>query len=327
MATALTDNCRELLEFQHGAIARWQVAPSGPDLAAFHTVLRSGRWQQLYRGVYASFTGDPPRECLLWAAVLRAGPGAVLSHHTAAELDHLTDRPSAALHVTVAHLHQIAVPEQERSELAPPVVLHRSRRIDQARHPARTPPRTRIEETVLDLTQAAASFDQAFGWLSAGCGRRLVTPQRLAAAVAARPRLRWRREILAAVATVAEGVHSNLEYRYVRDVERPHGLPTARRQARTSRQGRSQYFDNLYQPFGVAVELDGVAAHPAEDRWQDIHRDNRDARAGIITLRYSWTDVTSRRCEVAAEVAAVLCLRGWPGPVRPCSPACQAAIR
>jgi hypothetical protein len=327
MAIALTDGCQQLLDFQHGVIARWQVPATGPEQAAMHTLVRSGRWRQLYRGVYASFTGDPPRNCLLWAAVLRAGPGAVLSHYTAAELDHLTDQPSTALHVTVDHLRRIAIPGQVRSELAPPIVVHRSRRIDQARHPVRSPPRTRIEETVLDLTQVAASFDRAFGWLSAACGRRLVMPQQLMAAVTARPRLRWRPEILAAIETVAEGVHSNLEFRYVRGVERPHGLPAARRQAKVTRQGRSQYFDNLYQPYGVAVELDGVAAHLTENRWRDIHRDNRDAQAGIITLRYSWTDVTCRRCEVADEVASVLRLRNWPGPFRSCSPACHAAAR
>ena len=36
-----------------------------------------------------------------------------------------------------------------------------------------------------------------------------------------------------------------LEGRYVRDVERPHGLPTAVRQARTAQIPRSRYVDNL----------------------------------------------------------------------------------
>ena len=39
----------------------------------------------MHRGVYADFTGAPTREAQLWAALLRAGPGAVLSHWTAAE--------------------------------------------------------------------------------------------------------------------------------------------------------------------------------------------------------------------------------------------------
>ena len=46
--------------------------------------LRSGRWQRLHAGVYATFSGDPLRQAWLWAAVLRAGRAAVLSHQTAA---------------------------------------------------------------------------------------------------------------------------------------------------------------------------------------------------------------------------------------------------
>ncbi len=324
MAAELTDECLRLLEYQHGVIARWQVAASGLDPGTFETLLRCGRWQSLYRGVYASYTGDPPRECLLWAAVLRAGEGAALSHHSAAELDHLTDKTSDVIHVTIDSSRRIKITDQQH-EMAPRVILHRSDRIDQARHPARTPPRTRVEETVIDLTQLAVSFDAAFGWLSAGCGRRLVTPQRLTTAIGSRRRVRWRGEILGALGTIAEGVHSNLEYRYVRDVERAHGLPSARRQARVLRGSRSQYFDNLYVEPGVAVELDGQAAHLAEDRWRDIHRDNGDASSGIITLRYSWADVTSRPCQVAAEVAAVLRLRGWQGQVSGCGPRCTVA--
>jgi hypothetical protein len=122
--------------------------------------------------------------------------------------------------------------------------------------------------------------------------------------------LAWR-ELLGALGVITDGVHSNLEYRYVRDVEGAHGLPAAKRQAKTVRESRSQYFDNLYAQSGVAVQLDGQAAHLVEDRWRDIRRDNHGARSGIVTLRYGWSDVAFRPCEAAAEVGAVLRLRGW----------------
>jgi hypothetical protein len=83
-----------------------------------------------------------------------------------------------------------------------------------------------------------------------------------------RTSLRWHAEMLGALGIIADGVHSNLEFRYVRDVERAHGLPAAKRQAKTVRGARSQYIDNLYEAFGVAVELDGRAAHPIEGRWR-----------------------------------------------------------
>jgi hypothetical protein len=120
-------------------------------------------------------------------------------------------------------------------------------------------------------------------------------------------------------------VHSNLELRYVRDVEHAHGLPKAARQARMIRRSRSQYRDSLYEAFGVAVELDGTAAHPAEDRWLEIRRDNFGARSGIITLRFSWADVAYRSCEVATVVADVLRLRGWRGALTGCGPRCTLA--
>src|SRR5258708_35058002 len=89
-------------------------------------------------------------------------------------------------------------PPGERHELAPRIVVHRTGRIDAVRHPARTPPRTRVQETLVDLTQLSASFDDAFSWLSRGCGRRLVTPQLLRAAVGMRRRGRTAQRAAAA---------------------------------------------------------------------------------------------------------------------------------
>jgi very-short-patch-repair endonuclease len=324
MSADLPDECVRLLDFQRSVITRRQAAAVGLDSALVDARLRRGHWRPLYRGVYATYTGDPSWDSLLWAAALRAGGGAVLSHHTAAELDHLTDKRSDAIHVTVGHDRRVRISGQERHELAPPVIVHRTDRLDEARHPARTPPRTRVEETVLDLTQLAASFDGAFSWLSAGCGRRLVTPRQLQAAIIKRARLRWHEEMLSALGYIGDGVHSNLEFRYVRDVERAHGLPRARRQARPAGRSRSQYFDNLYEEFMVVVELDGSAAHLVEDRWRDIHRDNLGARSGILTLRFSWADVTRRPCDVAASVADVLRLSGWDGDLCNCGRLCVA---
>jgi very-short-patch-repair endonuclease len=326
MSADVPGDCANLLEFQLGVIARWQAPSVGLSPAVIDAQLRRGRWQPLYFGVYAAFTGIPQHESLLWAGLLRVGPGAVLSHHTAAELDGLTDRPSECTHVTVGHGRRVEVSSGQRHQLTPRIVVHRTARLDAIRHPVRTPPRTRIEETVLDLTQASDTFDDAFYWLSRGCGRRLVTPHRLGRAVDARSRMRWRDEILAALDIVSQGAHSNLEYRYIRHVERPHGLPTANRQAKMLREAGSHYVDNLYEDFGVGVELDGRAYHLVEDRWRDIRKDNVNATSGIVTLRFSWADVSRRPCAVAADVGRALRCRGWPGPVLRCGSACTALL-
>jgi hypothetical protein len=144
--------------------------------------------------------------------------------------------------------------------------------------------------------------------------------------MALRKKMRWRAGIDGALSEVATGVHSNLEYRYVRDVERPHGLPAARRQSADGSSGHTQYRDNLYQDYAVAVETDGAAAHPESSRWRDVARDNAAAATGILTLRYSWSDVTTRPCQVAGQVAAVLHSRGWTAAPRKCRPGCPVTI-
>jgi len=95
----------------------------------------------------------------------------------------------------------------------------------------------------------------------------LVTQgNRIAVAMAARKKMRWRREIALALGDAADGALSVLEYRYVHRVERPHGLPAARRQARIRQGSGNRYLDNLYEAFGVCAELDGTAAHPADEQ-------------------------------------------------------------
>jgi hypothetical protein len=316
----------KLLELQHGVVARWQAGPAGLAGHVIDAKLRQGRWQHLYRGVYASFTGPLPRTTMLWAAVLRAGPDALLSHYSAAELDKLLDRPGEAIHVTISSARQARISSQEIRGSCPSIIVHRSARIGSARHPVRTPPRTRVEDTTLDLAEVAADVDGAIAWLTRACSRRLTTPQLLRAALQRRAKVRWRTDLAAALLDIGDGVHSMLESRYVRGVERAHGLPVAIRQDPTVAGGHSRYLDNHYPEYGLAVELDGRAAHPPEARWQDIHRDNAVAAAGITTLRYSWADVTGNPCGVAAEVARVLALRGWTGALRPCGPGCTAAV-
>jgi hypothetical protein len=305
----------ELLSDQDGVLTRAQALRTGMTAKQIVAALSSGRWQRLHTGVYATFSGEPGRRCALWAAVLRAGPGAVLSHQTAAELHGLGGALSATIHLTVPSGHWVTPISG--------VAVHYSRRVAEARHPVRTPPQTRIEETVLDLAAGSASLDEALGWLFRACGSRKTTPDRLAAALALRCRMRWRAELSAALGLGADGVHSLLEFRYVTRVERPHGLPDGTRQYRVTRSGRHQYQDVTYQAYGVAVELDGRVAHPEERRWRDIRRDNASAVDGQQTLRYGWADMRDRPCGVAAEVGAVLSGHGWDGCLRRCGPACQ----
>jgi hypothetical protein len=256
----------------------------------------------------------------LWAAVLSVGPGATLSHQTAAEIHGLIDKPIRQIH--------ISVPEERRPgqhKKLPGVTIHRSRCLMPEWQPPWHLPRTTVEGTVLDLIAAARTFDDAYGWIARAVGRELTSPSSLRKALAARKRIRWRGWITAALEDAADGVHSPLERNYVHGVERAHRLPTAQRQAKRRHGSGTRYLDNLYGEFGVCVELDGAAAHPAEGRWRDIHRDNANLVQGTETLRYSWPDATVHRCRTALEIAALLRRHGWKGSLRPCSPTCPAA--
>jgi hypothetical protein len=296
---------------QDGIVTREQALACGMTLAQVRTQLRTRRWQRLYAGVYATFTGVVHREAQLWAAVLAAGPGAVLSHQTAAAL--LGFAETGSIHVTVPSRRRVQPPN---------VTVHISSRIDEARHPTRLPPQTRVEETVLDLTQAARDLDSALSWITRACSARLTTVDRLRTALAQRKKVRWRAELSATMDDVRLGSHSLLELRYLRDVERRHALPQGIRQRPRPRPGGRWYDDVCYQEYATAVELDGRAAHPEHMRRRERERDNAQVVAGGGVLHYDLVDVTESPCAVAAEVATVLRDKGWLGTPRPCGPHC-----
>jgi len=318
MAPTSPDEFRALARIQAGVISRQQAIDCGMSSRGIDRVLISGRWQSLRRGVYLTHSGAPSRRAILWAAVHSAGSGAVLSHQTAAELSKLIDRPTPLIHVTI--------PGDRRVKTGSGIVVHRSVRLAVATHPALTPPQTRIEETVLDLADQARDFEAAFNVACAACQRRITTADRILAAMNRRSRLRWRAELTEALGHVGAGVHSLLEYRYVRLVERPHRLPAATRQAWVSAGQRARYLDNLYPDYGLCVELDGLQAHPDDQRWHDLRRINAITEEGITVLRYGWTDINSRPCQTAAQIAAVLGQLGWGGTLSRCSAKCTTPL-
>jgi hypothetical protein len=313
MIKSISADLAALIERQCGVVTARQAVEAGLTIDQVTARLRFGRWRRMHRGVYATFSGEPTRLAELWAAVLRAGPGAMLSHQTAAELARLTDKPSDLVHITV--------PIARRVAMSPGIVIHYSTRAREALHPAKLPPQTRIEETVLDLAGAAKTSDDACGWVTRSLQRGLTTQVGLAHYLEMRQRIRWRDELAELLTLDTAGLHSVLELRYRRDVERPHGLPKGTRQARFRRGDHNEYRDVLYEAYLTAVELDGELAHIGEAWRRDARRDNAAAADGIVTLRYSWFDVTKTPCEVAAEVARVLARRGFAG-ARPCSPKC-----
>ena len=299
-------------------ITREQALGSGLSRSAIAAKVGQGRWLQVHRGVYATFTGPVGRDAQLWAVVLYAGPGARLSHQTAAELIRLTDRASPLIHVTIAAKRRVVPPIG--------VAIHRSVSPDPNWRFARgIPPHTLAEETIVDLVNAATSLNDVIGYVTGAFARDLTSDERLRGEIATRKRLRWRADLDEVILRAAGGAHSVLEYRYDRDVEQAHGLPLARRQVRfTKPDGRHGRRDRYYEDYGLIIELDGKRYHPEERRHLDQARDNHAIATGGSTLRYGWDDVTLRPCAVAAQVHAALAKRGYTDPLKPCSASCGA---
>ena len=239
----------------------------------------------------------------------------MLSHETAAELHGMIDRPPGeTIHITVPLRRR---PAQLRASRG--VTVHRS---DQSRMQDLGPfnlPRTRVDDTVLDLVATAPTFDQGYMWISRAVSRRLVTASILRTALSRRSRMRWRAWLKDALAETAEGVLSSLELRYVRDVERAHGLPASQHQARRRLDGKTHFKDNWYPEYLLAVEIDGPAYHQNEQVQRDKDRDNANLAADDVkTFRFGPVAVTERACETAAMIAATLQRHGWRGTPRPC---------
>ena len=310
-----------ILGYQAGVVTRVQAHGAGlSDDAITHRVA-TGRWQRTYLGVYATFSGPLSRQSRLWAAVLYAGPGAVLSHETAAEQQRLLDKPAPLIHLTVPAARRVVIQEGLK--------VHFSQRaLADRRFPPGVLPQTLVDDTLLDLVDQADTFDEVCALVTRAFGRRLTTEGRLRATAHMRKRLRWRGDVDALITEAAHGTHSALEHRYDRDVEAAHALPKSRRQSPyTKPDGSKGFRDRAYQRYRVVVELDGSSAHPEENRWADRERDNHAATLRQQTLRFGWKHVRHQRCDTAAVTAIVLRNHGWRGSPKPCSPQCTVTQR
>jgi predicted transcriptional regulator of viral defense system len=319
MTRPLTWQAELLVHNQKGIVRRKQLIDAGQSPGSVRRRVASGKWRRVGDGVYAAFTGVSTREAELWTAVLRAGPGALLSHQTAAELHGFAKETDAKIHITVPANRR---PARRRAFRG--VVIHRARvlRPDHMQGPWLLP-MTNVEDTVLDLADAAATFDTAYSWICNAIGEQKTGPGPLRRALAQRKRIRWRAWLTDALTECGDGINSALERRYARDVERAHGLPQATRQVRRRAGSGNIYLDNLYPDHQLCVELDGAAAHPRKNRWKDTKRDNINiATDNTRTMRLGWVAVTEERCQTAQLVASTLHHNGWHGQIHPCGPHC-----
>lgn len=302
-----------LLEKHEKVVSRPEAKKAGVSQQSVKRRLTTGKWQRMQRGVYATFTGPPSRQAKLWAAVARAGPGAMLSHESAAELYGITDRRSSKIHVTVSRGRH---PGQKK---IPGIEIHRTDLSSAAAVKEWELPRTSVEDTVLDLVATAKSLDEAYSLVSRAIWNEKTSEEDLLARLAVRKRYARRAWLRDAIADVSEGAYFPLERLYLRDVERAHGLPAACRQAKRQLASGNHYKDILYEEYNVCVELDGGAYHGNDRVFADKRRDNLNLAADDTrTFRFGYVDLTARPCECVEMVVAALRRGGWKGIPRAC---------
>jgi very-short-patch-repair endonuclease len=280
---------------QAGVVSRAQALAAGYTDAALLAHVRAGRWQRVHPGVVATFTGQLPDPAREWAAILYAGPGAVLGGRSAAHRMRLVRERPAEIEVVTPPYRRVVSREDVRV-----------RRWTAVRPPHGAPPTSSVEDTILQIARSA-DVDELVALVGAALQLRRTTVRRLEDAVTARPH--GTATLRAVLADAGEGAWSPLERVYLGSVERAHGLPRGRRQDRAHR--RRAIRDVLYRDFGVIVELDGRLGHDGEGRFRDMRRDNASTVVGEATLRYGRADVDHAPCAVARQVAEVLVRHGW----------------
>ena len=117
----------------------------------------------------------------------------------------------------------VLVPRARRADIAGPWRFIRETAGVRARSVG-DPPRLPVESTVLDLADTRDA-GEVVGLVTTAVQRRLTTVKRLRQELGRRARHRHRALLGDLLADVGAGADSPIELRYLRDVERPHGLP------------------------------------------------------------------------------------------------------
>ena len=141
-------------------------------------------------------------------------------------------------------------------------------------------------------------------------GQGICDAGELASVIDSHPRLLGVRELRGALAAFHAGAHSALE-----DTAATHVLVGALgrvvRQHVMVVEGRVFRLDAFDEPSRVAIEFDGFASHGGRARWQaDRERDALLAGVGVLTLRFTYSDVTTRPEWCRARIWAAIEARG-----------------
>jgi hypothetical protein len=280
---------------QQARIALHQLAALGIGRSTIDRWLAGGFLYRRRPGIFA--IGSPARtiESDLWEAVLYAGPGAMLSHATAAKWLNMIDHWPPVVHVST--------PRRRCSLLG--ICVH-ARRTSLVRRRHQMIPVTSIADTLLDLAAAGelALVRRSFARLD--YQRRLRTGSLRQACRRGRAGSLSLRAELDDYDPLMARTRSDLEAAYLRlDVPPPDDV-------NVDVEGAS--CDIVYYDAKVIVMLDGVGNHRSPGQ---VRRDLADAfelrKADWLVLRYGEAEIYGQPEAVCAEVVAALTSRAGIG--------------
>jgi very-short-patch-repair endonuclease len=289
----------ELADRQHGVVAWRQLRELGLAKAAIRHRAQTGRLHRLQPGVYAVGRRIVTRQGWWMAAVLSSGPGAVLSHHSAAALWGMRGYSERAVEVTTrqkstsskrTRRHHCHLPADE-------VTIEEG-------IPVTTAPRT-----ILDLA-ATESADVVEGLLREAEFRRLWDRLSLLDLVERHPGRRGLGKVRAALERVkrepAGRPRSRLEDRFAPFL-RLHRLPLPRFNDWIVLDDKRFQVDCRWPGTRHIVELDGWEAHGSRSAFrEDRGRDRRLRAAGYLVTRLTWNQLDDEPLEIAQDLREIL---------------------
>jgi hypothetical protein len=282
---------------QHGVVTRRQLLASGFTSAAISRALRQRRLIALYRGVYAVGHAQLTLSGHQLAAVFACGPGAVLSHRSAAGAWGLLPTPSGRVEVTA--------PGRSSRPRHPRINLHRTRSLppDEVTALARVPI-TSVARTLLDLAEVITPLRLSRAAEAAVKAQRfdLSAVQAVMAAHPGRHGAPALRRILDDLADDPPLTRSELE-RLMRELCATHALPMPASNATVL----GEEVDFYWRERGVALETDGWWDHRTRAAFErDRLKDLRLRAAGIEVVRCTHRHLTRRPGEIVGLLRAVL---------------------
>lgn len=276
----------EIADRQWGRVKWAQIKALGVDRRVASDWQSTGYISRVLPGVYAVGHRAPSTESDLAAALLYAGPGAALSHASAAWWLGLADEQPRSIHVST--------PRRCRSQ--PGVIVHERRSYERIRH--RELPLTTVAQTLVDFAAEASLRGVRLALARADYQGRLDLTAIEAAAGRGRPGSARLRQALERHQPAIARTKSQLEVLFVELCERA-GFPAPE----TNQRLAGWEVDALFRTQGIAVELDGYDNHRSRAQVRRDRRKELDLRAvGLTPVRYTEEQVERHRGAVEADL-------------------------